>query len=180
MERPVKDICGHVSRFPFNWDPQRVGTMILISAVQNVIKMFPFNWDPQRVGTFPAVNQELGDMLFPFNWDPQRVGTLAPRCRGITWPMVSIQLGSPASGDPWKWYSLDVCKRFPFNWDPQRVGTQFQYRFIEVMKWFPFNWDPQRVGTRVSCCTCCRKPGFPFNWDPQRVGTSKKEAATVS
>ena len=88
--------------------------------------MFPFNWDPQRVGTFPSHIQEIAmTKMFPFNWDPQRVGTVLydnfrqahngsfhsigiPSEWGqytkqsksfIQDPTVSIQLGSPASGD---------------------------------------------------------------------------------
>ncbi len=38
---------------------------------------------------------------------------------------VSIQLGSPASGDiiDIKDNGFKVLQGFPFNWDPQRVGT---------------------------------------------------------
>ena len=66
--------------------------------------------------------------LFPFNWDPQRVGTwsLLQRLPEVR-KLVSIQLGSPASGDKTlyyveSWYVME----FPFNWDPQRVGTRRQ------------------------------------------------------
>ncbi len=37
--------------------------------------------------------------------------------------IVSIQLGSPASGDLKESDVLTHSPMFPFNWDPQRVGT---------------------------------------------------------
>ncbi len=36
---------------------------------------------------------------------------------------VSIQLGSPASGDVKTIGDKIITQMFPFNWDPQRVGT---------------------------------------------------------
>ncbi len=63
---------------------------------------FPFNWDPQRVGTSLIQWYEKPgrpEAVFPFNWDPQRVGT---KEKAQNWGLtvrVSIQLGSPASGD---------------------------------------------------------------------------------
>ncbi len=112
-------------RFPFNWDPQRVGTRKLLDgaglrfwvsiqlgspasgdfkgklpiSISGTFE-FPFNWDPQRVGTgVKNAKQAKLFIMFPFNWDPQRVGTVgSDRTIGIGTP-VSIQLGSPASGD---------------------------------------------------------------------------------
>ena len=109
--------------------------------------MFPFNWDPQRVGTITKLFTELTEDQFPFNWDPQRVGTfwesqgvmdvMGFHSIGIPsewgrqmlsdWQFipgtVSIQLGSPASGDWAVVYLYRRSNSFPFNWDPQRVGT---------------------------------------------------------
>ncbi len=61
--------------FPFNWDPQRVGTETGNSDEEVVYLKFPFNWDPQRVGTVASVTAWKEKYRFPFNWDPQRVGT---------------------------------------------------------------------------------------------------------
>ncbi len=65
---------------------------------------FPFNWDPQRVGTGKTeLRSMLMCMMFPFNWDPQRVGTASKILDKPADDRVSIQLGSPASGDT-TWY----------------------------------------------------------------------------
>ncbi len=135
---------------------------------------FPFNWDPQRVGTLFPSKTALTCSTFPFNWDPQRVGTLGiikgnPKKELL---YVSIQLGSPASGDNLDMrHKHNLDNRFPFNWDPQRVGTKFCSVNAMPTLGFPFNWDPQRVGTQVSGRRLSCSHPFPFNWDPQRVGT---------
>ncbi len=135
--------------FPFNWDPQRVGTCDRKSQTRQGL-LFPFNWDPQRVGTFMQFVQwdEIGgfhSIGIPSEW-----GHIKGLPQNLT-NRVSIQLGSPASGDtmdaqtgssfatgcfhsigiPSEWGPLDYKSRqqtsswtFPFNWDPQRVGTQ--------------------------------------------------------
>ena len=137
-------------KFPFNWDPQRVGTLYPLEITQMTIE-FPFNWDPQRVGTGHKGDRLKQPYAFPFNWDPQRVGTRkfmgfegvsASGFHSIGIPsewgpqtmkvevlpsdIVSIQLGSPASGDPRIIVAKVVGQVFPFNWDPQRVGTAIE------------------------------------------------------
>ena len=70
-------------------------------------------------------NGDLKIAVFPFNWDPQRVGTgQTSRYNDQGSKGVSIQLGSPASGDsPVIGQGYTTRSGFPFNWDPQRVGT---------------------------------------------------------
>ncbi len=88
------------------------------------IKKFPFNWDPQRVGTTEVQDGDLYVFGFPFNWDPQRVGTVRVTPKTLTESGVSIQLGSPASGDIGEYNGTGtITEKFPFNWDPQQVGT---------------------------------------------------------
>ncbi len=85
---------------------------------------FPFNWDPQRVGTNCKDGAFYSTDGFPFNWDPQRVGINDVLTEARLNQGVSIQLGSPASGDRLLRTSIgDMYQKFPFNWDPQRVGT---------------------------------------------------------
>ncbi len=85
-------------KFPFNWDPQRVGTLYLFSRRTSCLLRFPFNWDPQRVGT-PNLKYSFrnASVPFPFNWDPQRVGT-----RGCHWPMKRLS-GFHSIGIPSEW-----------------------------------------------------------------------------
>ncbi len=86
---------------------------------------------------------------------------------------VSIQLGSPASGDVASPEPQPQPEAFPFNWDPQRVGTNYDV------------WGNSKDGYEVSIQLGSPASGdsnclmisdsvifkFPFNWDPQRVGT---------
>ncbi len=52
------------------------------------------------MGTIYEIISTKGFNVFPFNWDPQRVGTKKLQIlRSINTIFVSIQLGSPASGD---------------------------------------------------------------------------------
>ncbi len=66
-----KFISFHSIGIPSEW-----GLMELLEKYVAVLE-FPFNWDPQRVGTSDSDEALLeGIMTFPFNWDPQRVGTV--------------------------------------------------------------------------------------------------------
>ncbi len=89
---------GQTDVFPFNWDPQRVGTVV-VRCIGVAVFEFPFNWDPQRVGTVYIAKRYMIVIVFPFNWDPQRVGTRNSPLFLSRRRSVSIQLGSPASGD---------------------------------------------------------------------------------
>ena len=163
--------------FPFNWDPQRVGTQRMASKHPTYTPyQFPFNWDPQRVGThaelsaldgtirvsiqlgspasgdWPSDTHTAPTRWFPFNWDPQRVGTLScSEYQPDRMTKVSIQLGSPASGDSTPNLVRRILKMrrcfhsigIPSEWGPifaKSIGYSNSVRF-------PFNWDPQRVGT---------------------------------
>ncbi len=89
-----------MSRFHSIGIPSEWGHIAAYSSQVSSIFMFPFNWDPQRVGTkfnsvdfdeppgfhsigipsewglgFYLVKLPLFKIGFPFNWDPQRVGT---------------------------------------------------------------------------------------------------------
>ena len=95
--------------------------------------------------------------MFPFNWDPQRVGTHLPVylfTGGGAVGGVSIQLGSPASGD-----------------------SRFSFSDVPYWMLFPFNWDPQRVGTGVVMATvlflgCFHSIGIPSEWGQSGSGVT--------
>ena len=76
--------------FPFNWFPQRVGTLAACGYAGDRGVLFPFNWFPQRVGTdFVQPYQEqrkYGFHLigFPSEWGLKRAAS------GGGWGTVSI------------------------------------------------------------------------------------------
>ncbi len=112
---------------------------------------------------------------------------------------VSIQLGSPASGDETEedGFEILVFRGFhsigiPSEWGldgilvkvwvnlycfhsigiPSEWGQKMGFKpWSFGLKKFPFNWDPQRVGTKSFAFNSTERELFPFNWDPQRVGT---------
>ncbi len=137
------------------------------------VVLFPFNWDPQRVGTAKGSILEGRELPVSIQLGSPASGDSRWRVlKENTSMLVSIQLGSPASGDARVIAALACNCPFPFNWDPQRVGTEgAQWRGTGRVDEFPFNWDPQRVGTLEALPKCSAVMVFPFNWDPQRVGT---------
>ncbi len=54
---------------------------------------------------------------------PSEWGQQVPQYQPMELVQVSIQLGSPASGDALSRTQEEAIFEFPFNWDPQRVGT---------------------------------------------------------
>ena len=85
----------HSIGIPSEWGPRRAYEQSYATS-----RAFPFNWDPQRVGTrIRRIHNPSQPGPFPFNWDPQRVGTFHHYVEGENVEGVSIQLGSPASGD---------------------------------------------------------------------------------
>ncbi len=63
--------CFHSIGIPSEW-----GRKSFIYKKTKETVMFPFNWDPQRVGTGGGQQTVYTCKAFPFNWDPQRVGTI--------------------------------------------------------------------------------------------------------
>ncbi len=137
---------------------------------------FPFNWDPQRVGTHPqgnagiaqfGVSIQLGspasgdvEVRFPNETDLIRVsiqlgspasGDHVDTLDRLSLHTVSIQLGSPASGDvPALCLELSQTQSFHSIGIPSEWGrTDAITVKAEMPVWFPFNWDPQRVGTSL-------------------------------
>ena len=87
---------------------------------------------------------------------------------------VSIQLVSPASGDPQDgWVEVSLNENgFPFNWYPQRVGMSCPHTFpTGDRSGFHSIGIPSEWGCFVSSHPESLEDGsFPFNWYPQRVG----------
>ena len=186
-----------MSAFPFNWVPQRVGS-IKSRQHRHPKNTFPFNWVPQRVGRKRYTGNSKGfTKTFPFNWVPQRVGSPSKPFINILWRSFH------SIGFPSEWgANFSSCNRsaldgFPFNWVPQRVGSRwvaFSFGKSEGVSiqlgspasgenhvqgmdlshlTFPFNWVPQRVGSYQRHVHRTENIRFPFNWVPQRVGRNK-------
>ncbi len=110
--------------FPFNWDPQRVGTVDQPVIVPDITIVSIQLGSPASGDTTIEPIDISGLLRFhsigiPSEWGLRGTVAVVRVCRGV-----SIQLGSPASGDLSKYVDdLRERRRFPFNWDPQRVGT---------------------------------------------------------
>ncbi len=61
--------------FPFNWDPQRVGTVDLRGHKAVRGNRFHSIGIPSEWGLHDTTLEKVNFEGFPFNWDPQRVGT---------------------------------------------------------------------------------------------------------
>ncbi len=63
--------------FPFNWDPQRVGTDRVKKPAPILKRGFHSIGIPSEWGRRHWLGKLEGEVYekFPFNWDPQRVGT---------------------------------------------------------------------------------------------------------
>ncbi len=84
--------------FPFNWDPQRVGTPCPQTGQTPRTLRFhsigiPSEWGLQIVSVPPGIY-----ILFPFNWDPQRVGTTPPAIQ-----LIVSKNGFHSIGIPSEW-----------------------------------------------------------------------------
>ncbi len=136
--------CFHSIGIPSEW-----GLSVTVENGDQFEKWFPFNWDPQRVGTSRPCPLSNFNIRFPFNWDPQRVGTGDWRR-----PLITSQsfhsIGIPsewgqhlyllkAAKAAWRFHSIGI----PSEWGLALGADIIQTYWIT----FPFNWDPQRVGT---------------------------------
>ena len=86
--------------------------------------MFPFNWDPQRVGTLVKVytrHEHLSrfhSIGIPSEWGPVESPEPVKATKGFHSIGIPSEWGHVTQTQPLTYRAL-----FPFNWDPQRVGT---------------------------------------------------------
>ncbi len=84
---------------------------------------------------------------------------------------VSIQLGSPASGDEKRGEGKADPDLFPFNWDPQRVGTPDQLNElfekglkVSIQLGSPASGDAMAALAWLAAAGSFHSIGIPSEW----------------